>query len=185
MNSGQEAAAKAGALVIRLLSIKDCEPIAAAFAAQGWSKPASQYQQYWEETKSGRRVVLVAEVGGDLAREFAGYVTIVWESGYGPFRAAQIPEIVDFNVLIKYRRRGIGTALLDEAERRIAARAPLAGIGVGLTPDYGAAQVLYVQRGYVPDGRGAVSGGAPVHYGQQIVVDDDFGLYLTKRLRES
>ncbi len=163
---------------VRTLAAADVAPIAAAFAAQGWDKPQAQYRRYLEESSQGRRVVLLAEGDG----EFAGYVTVVWESDYPPFRAANIPEIVDFNVLIKYQRRGVGTALLDAAERCIAARSDVAGIGVGLTADYGAAQVLYVKRGYVPDGRGMVQAGRAVRHGEQITVDDDLALYFTKVL---
>ena len=136
-------------VTLRALRAEDAEPIAAAFAAQGWHKPAAQYVAYLRQQEAGTRDVLVAEVNGD----FAGYVTIVWESDYLPFRVAGIPEIVDLNVLIKYRRQGIATALLDKAERRIGKRAHIAGIGVGMTGDYGAAQILYVRRGYRPDGR--------------------------------
>ena len=31
----------------------------------------------------------------------------------------------------------------------------IVGIGVGLYPDYGSAQRLYIKRGYLPDGHGA------------------------------
>jgi hypothetical protein len=86
-------------------------------------------------------------------------------------------------VLPRYRRQGIGSRLLDEAERLIAERAPEAGIGVGLDPDYGPAQRLYVQRGYVPDGRGLYTGDRPVFSGETVRVDDGLALYFTKRLR--
>jgi ribosomal protein S18 acetylase RimI-like enzyme len=160
------------------MTAEDIEPVVHAFHAQGWNKPQQQYLRYLEESSRATRTVLLAEYAG----EFAGYVTVVWESNYAPFRNAHIPEIVDFNVLIKYRRRGVGTALMDEAERQIAARSPVAGIGVGLTADYGAAQVLYSKRGYVPDGRGAIQRGQAIRYGEQIVVDDDLVIYLTRCL---
>jgi ribosomal protein S18 acetylase RimI-like enzyme len=163
-------------VTLRALRAEDAEPIAAAFAAQGWHKPAAQYVAYLRQQEAGTRDVLVAEVNGD----FAGYVTIVWESDYLPFRVAGIPEIVDLNVLIKYRRQGIATALLDKAERRIGKRAHIAGIGVGMTGDYGAAQILYVRRGYRPDGRGLAVRGISSQYGDQVTVDDDLTLYLTK-----
>ncbi|HEU5423702.1 MAG TPA: GNAT family N-acetyltransferase [Nitrolancea sp.] len=170
-------------LAIRPLAAGDIPEIAAAFAALGWNKPAAQYQRYLREQERGERAALLARLDG----RFAGYLTVVWRSGYPPFRAAGIPEIVDFNVLPDLRRRGIGSRLLDAAEELIAARWPLAaslaGIGVGLDPDYGAAQRLYVERGYLPDGRGLAWRGQPVAYGQSVTVDDDLALYFTRELR--
>jgi GNAT superfamily N-acetyltransferase len=114
---------------------------------------------------------------------FAGYVTVVWRSNYPPFLDADIPEIADFNVLPHLRRRGIGSRLLDEAERRIAGRSQTSGIAVGLNRDYGAAQLLYVKRGYVPDGRGIWSHGHRAQWGETVLVDDQLVLYFTKRLK--
>ncbi|HUY75575.1 MAG TPA: GNAT family N-acetyltransferase [Ktedonobacterales bacterium] len=165
-----------GDLSIQLLVADDISTIAAAFATLGWRKPASQYEGYLTEQQCGERVVLVAW----QADEFAGYVTIVWDSDYPPFREAGVPEIADFNVLPHLRRHGIGSRLLDEAERRITERSAIAGIGVGLDADYGTAQRLYVKRGYVPDGRGITSHGRRVAWGETIVVDDDAVLYFTK-----
>ena len=142
-------------LTIRLLQSSDIQPIATAFAELGWDKPASQYEQYLSEQESGQRVVLVAHSGVQNLQtlDFAGYVTICWQSHYPPFREANIPEIVDFNVLPRFRRQGIGAALMDEAENRIARVSPVVGLGVGMTADYGSAQRMYVRRGYIPDGR--------------------------------
>jgi ribosomal protein S18 acetylase RimI-like enzyme len=165
-------------LTLRLLGAQDIDTISAAFTAIGWHKPPSLYQVYLAEQEAGGRVVLVARVKG----AFAGYVTIRWESDYAPFREQGIPEIVDLNVLPPFRRRGIGSALLDEAERRIAERSPVAGIGVGLYADYGAAQRMYVLRGYVPDGRGLCYAGRQVLPGKTAAVDDALTLHLTKDL---
>ena len=164
---------------IRELSATDAPLIVQALIAQGWhNRLETEYQRYYEQSLRGERVVLVAE---DEAG-YAGYVTIEWASGYPPFREAGIPEIADFNVFIRCRRRGIGTALLDEAERRIGQRSPVAGIGVGLYADYGAAQILYVRRGYIPDGRGLWQGSQPLKYGDSAVINDDLVLYFTKPL---
>jgi GNAT superfamily N-acetyltransferase len=165
-------------ITIREMNQRDCQIIADAFAAQGWDKPTSQYQRYWQESCNGERVVLIAELDG----LFAGYLTIVWESDYPPFQEAGIPEIIDFNVLLKYRRMKIGSALMDEAEKRIAARSTAAGLGVCLHIDYGAAQVLYARRGYEPDGRGAWYQGHYPKYGEQVRIDDDLDLHLIKQL---
>jgi GNAT superfamily N-acetyltransferase len=165
-------------VLIREMAPQDIDGVVAAFAAQGWDKPQAQYQRYLDESRQGLRTVLLAE----YEEHFGGYLTIVWNSSYPPFRAAGIPEIVDFNVLIKFRRRGIGTALMNEAERLIRNRSTTAGIGFGMTEDYGAAQILYIKRGYVPDGNGMVKNGQAVRHGDPIVVDDDLAIYLTKQL---
>ncbi len=163
-------------LNICLLGSIDIPVIAAAFAELGWNKPAAQYEKYLAEQEAGQRVVLLAFWDGD----FAGYVTICWQSHYPPFCEQKIPEIVDFNVLPHFRGHGVGTALMDEAERRVAQVSSLVGLGVGMTADYGAAQRLYARRGYIPDGRGLFSGSQPVQYGQPVMVDDDLVLYLAK-----
>ena len=166
-------------LEITPLTAADPPLIAAAFAAIGWDKPQAQYQRYLDEQTADDRPVLVARWDG----AFAGYVTVVWETGYAPFREAGIPEIQDFNVLPQHRRRGIGTALMDAAETLIAQRSPVAGIGVGLYPDYGPAQRLYVLRGYVPDGRGIAWNQVQTSPGQTVQVDDDLALYFTRAVR--
>ena len=169
---------KVGAF-IRLLEQTDIQAIAEAFETIGWDKPASQYERYFREQVSKVRDVYVAFVDG----EFAGYLTICWTSSYGPFREENIPEIVDFNVMPQYRRLGLGTQLMDKAESEIAKVSPIAGIGVGMDPDYGAAQRLYVLRGYVPDGRGLHYRGHYPAYGEKITMDDSLAIYLTKKLK--
>jgi GNAT superfamily N-acetyltransferase len=167
-------------VVIRPLEAADVPEVAAAFAAVGWpNKGAEQFGRYLAEQEGGTRATRFAFLGG----EFAGYLNVLCRSGYPPFAAEGIPEINDFNVLPHLRRQGVGTALMDEAERVIAERSPVAGIGVGMTADYGDAMRLYVRRGYVPDGRGLTTHERPVVHGESVVVDDDLVLYLTKRLR--
>ncbi len=163
---------------VREMRDQDARVIARAFVAQGCDKPLSQYDGYYCDQSEGTRLILVAEVSG----EFAGYLTVVWQSHYAPFRDAGIPEITDFNVLLAWRRIGIGTALMDEAERRVSGRSRVVGIGVGLTSDYGAAQVLYAKRGYVPDGRGMYRYENQVRPGATVPADDDLVLHLTKEV---
>jgi ribosomal protein S18 acetylase RimI-like enzyme len=164
---------------IRLLESRDIPEIAGAFGELGWNKPASQYERYLAQQELGVRDIYVAFIEG----QFAGYLTICWESSYKPFLVNSIPEIVDLNVLPKFRRMGIGTQLMDKAESEIAKVSSVAGIGVGMTADYGAAQRLYILRGYIPDGRGLHWRDHSVHYREDITVDDDLALYLTKELK--
>ena len=166
-------------LIIRLLENEDIPQIAEAFATLGWNKPASQYERYMKEQTQEMRVVYVAFVDGI----FAGYLTICWSSTYEPFYSQSIPEIVDFNVLPEFRRQGIGTELMNKAESEIAKRHHIAGIGVGMTPDYGEAQRLYILRGYIPDGRGLYYKNHQTSYGEQVLMDDDLVLYFMKELK--
>ena len=158
---------------IWLLQEKDIPEIVTTFQQIGWDKPAFQYECYFMEQLLEARDVYVAFV----ENKFVGYLTILWTSGYQPFHEEKIPEIADFNVLPKFRRQGIGSALMNLAETEIAKVSPVAGIGVGMTPDYGAAQRMYVLRGYVPDGRGLHYKDHYPIYGEQITVDDDLVLY--------
>lgn len=166
---------------LHIRPLKDQDPviISQAFCGQGWEKSAGQYIQYLAEQQAGERVTLVAELDG----VFAGYVNVLWNSYYPSFREQRIPEINDFNVLVKYQRQGIGTRLMDEAEAVIGERAETAGIGVGIFSDYGKAQVLYACRGYIPDGKGVHKHDRYLVYGDETVIDDDLVLYLTKKLQ--
>ncbi|HEX8905130.1 MAG TPA: GNAT family N-acetyltransferase [Longimicrobiaceae bacterium] len=162
---------------IRRLAARDVDALAAAFAS--WPKPRHLFERYLAEQDAGDREVLVAW----CENRVCGYANVVWRPDYPPFRADGIPEIQDLNVLAAFRRRGIASLLLDAAEDLVATRSPVVGIGVGLYADYGAAQRLYVTRGYLPDGRGASWRGRPVLGGETVVADDDLTLYFTKRLR--
>jgi len=166
-------------IVIRLLEAGDIPPMTKAFDELGWHKPQVLYERYLMEQSLKMRDAYVAFVDG----EFAGYLTISWKSTYEPFRKRNIPEIVDFILLPKFRRMGIGTKLMDLAESEIAKVSPVAGIGVGMTPDYGAAQRLYVLRGYIPDGLGMHWKDHYVQFREDVTIDDDLALYFTKKLK--
>lgn len=163
---------------LKRLKKEDATVISSAFDEMGWNKPVEQYIRYFEEQSQQLREVIVAWKGS----AFCGYVTINWNPHYKQFKTLQIPEIQDFNVLLKFRRQGVGTQLMDRAEEMVAARFPVVGIGVGLYDGYNAAQRLYALRGYVPNGLGVESHGKPLKYGDQITVDDSLILYFTKSL---
>lgn len=166
--------------MLLLRKIKDSDPvkISQAFHTQGWNKPTSQYEQYFQYQKTGERDIIIAELDGN----FAGYLTIKWKPDYLPFKEKEIPEIVDFNVLKKYQRLGIGTQLMDEAEKRIKQVSSFAGIGFGVYSDYGAAQILYIKRGYIPDGRGLIRNSVSLKYGDSVTIDDSVVFFLIKKL---
>lgn len=165
-------------ILVRDLAYEDCSVMAAAFNHQGWNKTVERFTGYFQEQERELRKVLIATV----QQEFAGYLTIVWNSHYPPFSKDLIPEIADFNVLQKFQRRGVGSRLMDTAERAISERSNVAGIRVGLMADYAAALQLYIERGYLPDGKGISYRNMTSQYGDQVVVDDDLTLGFIKRL---
>ena len=169
-----------GKVVLRMMRKSDAAVISKAFKEQGWKKAVQQYQQYFSFQEEGLRDIIIAEIN----QEFAGYLTIQWDAGYLPFRKEGIPEIVDFNVLKKFQRRGIGTRLMNEAEARIEERADYAGVGFGVYKDYGPAQILYAGRGYIPDGNGLVQDSKSIKKGESVIIDDSIIFYMIKKLVE-
>jgi ribosomal protein S18 acetylase RimI-like enzyme len=113
---------------VRKLKERDCEVISQAFKNQGWDKKVEQYQRYLKEQEAGKRDVLIALID----RNFAGYLTIMWESHYPYFRENRMPEIMDLNVLKKFQRMGIASSLMDFAEKMVLKKSKTIGIGVGL-----------------------------------------------------
>ena len=57
------------------------------------------------------------------------------------------------------------------------------GLGVGLYKDYGHALRIYVDAGYLPDGKGATYQLKPVTPGESYPMDDDLLLWFVKSLK--
>lgn len=152
--------------------------IVEVFYKNNWMKPRVIFDQYFKEQQEGQRIVWLAYD----KEEFAGYITLCWQSLYQPFQKENIPEIKDLNVLPPFRCQGIASQLLDKAEKEAFKKSQIVGIGVGLYSDYGAAQNLYVKRGYIPDGKGVTYDYQPIIPGHSVQLDDDLILWFTKKL---
>jgi len=61
---------------LRRMEEIDCKIISKGFQAQGWNKPYKLYKKYFIEQQKGERDIFIAE----FENEFAGYVTIQWQS---------------------------------------------------------------------------------------------------------
>ncbi|HXH55385.1 MAG TPA: GNAT family N-acetyltransferase [Gammaproteobacteria bacterium] len=168
---------------IRPFRASDIPIIVDAFQKANWPKPPSLFEQYLSEQVIDARLVWVAY----LDNQFAAYVTLKWQSAYEAFVTACIPEIIDLNVLPPFRKHGVGSMLLDIAEKEAAAKCNIVGLGVGLYggPDggYGAAQRLYVKRGYIPDSKGVTYNYKSAEPGASYPLDDDLILWFTKKLK--
>lgn len=166
-------------IAIRQAHATETDWLQASYAKYlGWAKPDGYFAEVCRLQDAGETVLLIAVDDG----EYVAHCKIVWLPDYPNFRTQHIPEIQDLNVRADYRRQGIATQLLDICEQRIKEHADTVGIGFGLYADYGAAQRLYLKRGYIPDGHGIYYQDKPVIAGQSYPIDDDLVLYLTKKL---
>ncbi|WP_229720382.1 GNAT family N-acetyltransferase [Oceanobacillus neutriphilus] len=149
-----------------------------AFAKQQWDKPYELYRSYYNQQSNKERIIIVAEVQNKLA----GYVTLLDQADTGPFAEKDIPEIVDFNVLINFQKRGIGSKLMDVIEALAKEKSNFVSLAVGINRSYGTAQRMYVKRGYIPDGTGAWYNGVSLEPYALCANDDDLLLYFLKNL---
>lgn len=163
---------------LRRMERTDAPALAQGFAAQGWNRPASYFDGYFDDQDAGTRQLLLAEYEGAPV----GYLTLIPQAHEGPFAAAGLPEITDFNVLEAFQKHGIGSALMEEAEQMARRLAPIVTLGVGLHSGYGPAQRLYIKRGYLPDGSGVWYQDRQLHSHAECGNVDDLVLYLSKPL---
>ncbi len=163
-------------ILIRPMFQSDIDAILSAFKAQGWEKPRSVLEEYYEKAEKDELSVFVAQKQDHIA----GYCILYPKARSGPFKG--IPEIADFNVFEPHRRQGIGTALIDAAENAARLVSPTVTLGVGLHAGYGDAQRMYVKRGYIPDGSGLWYQDKPLKPHASCQNDDDLVLYLSKKL---
>lgn len=165
-------------LVIRSMVISDIEKLVTGFAEQGWNKLQQQFINYYNQQENKEKQVIVAELNGNVA----GYVTLLPQAETGPFAYKSIPEIVDFNVLIKYQKRGIGTKIMDITESLAKHNSDYVSLSVGLHKGYGSAQRMYVKRGYIPDGTGVWYYGKQLEPNAKCENEDELTLYFIKSL---
>lgn len=167
-------------LTVRSMESADAQAFTDQFTAQGWHPQLSGYMARLKDQAEGKCAALTAVYEGRPA----GHVYVYLHAEEGPFKGKGWPIIVDLSVLEKDQRRGIGTRLMDAAERIAGGYADTVCLGVGLCGSYGAAQRLYVRRGYIPDGSGVwYRGRQCVQYETVCTVDDDLILFLSRNLR--
>ena len=162
------------------LTLQDSEYLADYFKNIGWHKPLSGFLTYLQEAELGLRKNIVSK---NSAGQIIGYVTVLWESDHPYFQERSIPEIKDLNVLPEFQKQGFGRALLKAAEQAIYQKLDpdqTIGIGVGILKDYGPAQRLYIQEGYIPNAEGVMVNHQNLNYGDTGTVDDDWVLWMTK-----
>jgi GNAT superfamily N-acetyltransferase len=147
-----------------------------------WSTPEKTkvlWDTYYREHQENIRTVAVLE----RDNEILGYGSLLRKPESPFFADKNIPEINAIWIDEDHRRHGLGTALIGWLEKLASQEGyQQIGIGVGLYGDYGPAQKLYFQLGYVSDGNGITYKGQPTIPGQTYPLDDDLILWLEKSL---
>ncbi len=167
-----------GEILIRDLQPSDVQIFTIEEIAQGWDSHAEKFEMRLRHQAEGTAITMAAEYRGHAA----GYINVYPNSKWGAF-ANQYPEIVDFAVLEKYRKNGIGSRLIDTAEHIASKYSEVVYLGVGLHSGYGSAQRMYVKRGYIPDGSGVWYRDKVCEPYTDCKNDDDLVLYFSKKLR--
>lgn len=168
-----------GEILIRDLEYDDVDVFVRDENEQGWDSSPEKLLRRLKDVEDGRAIAIAAE----FREQPAGYVSVYPANTWGAFGGMGYPEIVDFAVTEKYRRRGIGSRLMDTAETIAGSYSDIVYLGVGLHSGYGSAQRMYVKRGYIPDGSGVWYKERVCEPYAECANDDDLVLYFSKKLR--
>ena len=166
-----------GEITIRSMEQSDAEIFYTTYLSYGWHPQLETYENYYREQTQGRRLVFIAEYRGAVA----GICTLVLHPTDGPWGGQKYPEIQDLCVFFHVHQKGIGSRLLDAAEAEAAKRADMVYLAVGVHSGYGAAQRLYVKRGYNFDGSGVWYKGKQLEQYAPCVNDDALLLFMSKK----
>ena len=121
--------------MIRDLEEADAQVFTDEERAQGWNADLSKYLMRLRDQAEQKCISLTAVYKGHPA----GYINVYITGQGGAFSGKGWPEIVDFGVLEKYQRKGIGSKLMDAAEQIAGQYADTVWLGVGLHNGYGSA----------------------------------------------
>ena len=167
-----------GTIRIRSMVTEDARILYETYLSYGWHPDLNTYEGYYREQEAGERLIFIAEYEGSVA----GVCTLVLKPWGGPWAGNGWPEIVDLSVFSHVHRKGIGGRLLDAAEEAASGFADHVFLAVGVHSGYGAAQRLYVSRGYNFDGSGAWYRGKQLEQYAPCNNDDDLLLFMYKKL---
>jgi predicted enzyme related to lactoylglutathione lyase/GNAT superfamily N-acetyltransferase len=159
----------------------DVDRIIAASDLQKFSGARKTFETLFSEQEQGKRKVIIADCGNELA----GYVSLLPTAKGGAFKNKGIPQISGLMVFEKFREHGIGTELMNRIEKEAETVSDEVCLAVGLYPEAGQAQRMFVKRGYVPDGTGAWYGRSNAKFDLTVILNDSLALYMSKHLSQS
>lgn len=145
------------------------------------SGPAGKHREYLYEQQRGETVYLVAWENGLPV----GHIVLRWAGTIHEPVASRLrncPNIEDLFVHPDYRKRGIGSMLLADAEE-LARRRRYPAVGLSVAVDNRPARTLYEHRGYRDSGFGTFQHTVP-HLDQQgrLQLREETCVYLIKQL---
>ena len=167
-----------GKIKVRSMISEDAKNLYDTYLSYGWHPNIETYENYFKDQEEGKRLVFIAEYEGRVS----GQCTLVLNPDEGYFANKGIPEIVDLTVFFDVHNKGIGTKILDAVENEASKISKQVYLAVGVHSGYGAAQRLYVKRGYVFDGSGVWYQGKQLEQYAPCVNDDDLVLFMIKDL---
>lgn len=167
--------------IVRTMEERDVQELVQGEIAQGWQATDDKYLLRLKDQREEKCIALIVECGHSAV----DYVSVYFNQLAGPFVDSGYPEIVDLGVLEKYRKLGVGSLLMDTAEKIAFEISDGICIGVGLHSGYGSAQRMYVKRGYIPDGSSVWYRDAVCEQYAECCNDDDLVLYFSKQINVS
>lgn len=166
-------------LTVRGMLPEDAKILFDTYLSYGWHPDLQTYENYYRQQQAGARLVFIPVYRGRVS----GQCTLLLSPEQGPFAGMGYPEINDLTVFFDVHNRGIGSRLLDAAEKEAAKLSDTVCLAVGLHSGYGPAQRIYAKRGYIPDGSGVWYKGRQLEQYAPCVNGDELLLYLSKTLK--
>ena len=167
-----------GNMQIRIMTFDDISLICKAENDESESNVAYLKNQL-ENQKNEECVAFIALYDNQIA----GHAFLYYDCKWGGLGTCGLPGVADLVVYEPYRRKGIATALMDEAEREARKVHSKIYLEVCLNSEYGPAQCFYIKRGYVPDGAGVYYEGKVLGLNEACRNDDELTLCLVKELK--
>ena len=165
-----------GQIRIRSMLPEDAKVLYDTYLSYDWHPSIEVYEKYYREQEEGKRLVFIAEYLGRVS----GQCTLVLDAEEGPWGGQGFPEIQDLTVFFDVHGKGIGSRLMDAAEKEASRISGMVYLAVGVHSGYGPAQRMYVKRGYNFDGSGVWYKGKQLEQYAACVNDDDLLLFMSK-----
>ncbi len=102
------------------------------------------YRQAMRDAQRDRRLIYLAETSEEIVGQLFVHLYSSWKSSFGGAKAGYLHS---FRVKPEFRGQGIGSRLLETAERALSARAYTRAV-ISVAKVNRRAQQLYLQRGY-------------------------------------